>query len=257
MPEADTKERKILIVKNVANVGGKPENPVVSFSAVTDRDDAVRGYETWGKELVEAVKSGERLDCEVTYKKKGDDLINRVTQIWDAKGNPLRKSTRRSQSQNMQEVAAAFQEGAAMICGAVLMGAGILDKESPAGKKVFNFIQERIAQTAGQPAGRQQQDSKPAGQPASSQQQDKKPAGSQQQSAQPAGTGKQETTQGDEKLLSQDELQNIHDEIVEAGYTKETIAPLLARHRKDKLSSLKRSEAEALLKDVRNKVGLI
>jgi hypothetical protein len=93
---ADKKERVVLVVTSVATEKEYQGNPVISFSAHKDGEEHAAGYETWGRELVDQVKKDARLDCEVSYIQKGENTVNRVTQMFDAKGNPIRPPRQRS-----------------------------------------------------------------------------------------------------------------------------------------------------------------
>lgn len=98
MTQAEKKERKVLIVDSVGR-RNEPSagNPVISFGAHEEGDETARkGYETWSAELVDMVVAGARLDCEITYKPKGEEVINRVTQMFDNKGNPIRQGQKRA-----------------------------------------------------------------------------------------------------------------------------------------------------------------
>lgn len=95
----EKKERAVLIV---TSVGSKREptagNPVITFGAHKEGEEATAGYEVWGNDLVNLIVKDARLDCEVTHKQKGEQVTLRVTQMFDEKGNPIRQTQRRSDS---------------------------------------------------------------------------------------------------------------------------------------------------------------
>ncbi len=92
MTTENVKQRRILIInyvgtKNEKNAG----NPVISFGAHTEgQEDQKGGYECWGNDLVNMVVKDARLDCEVTFVPRGDDIIQRVTQMFDKDGKEIR-----------------------------------------------------------------------------------------------------------------------------------------------------------------------
>ncbi len=97
MTQQNPKQRRMLIV---TSVGRKNEpsagNPVISFSAHIEGDENQKGgYETWGTELVPLIVVEACLDCEVSFVPKGQDIVQRVTQIFDRHGNPVRQPQRR------------------------------------------------------------------------------------------------------------------------------------------------------------------
>ncbi len=95
MPDEQEKERAVLIVVSAAEPREYNNNPVVNFSARKDGEEGAAGYETWGQELVDMVKKDARLDCEIKHIQKQDGMKNRVTQMFDAQGKPIRPPSQR------------------------------------------------------------------------------------------------------------------------------------------------------------------
>ncbi len=89
------KEKKTLTVTSIGSAGEYNNNPVIQFAAV-DQAGESKGYETWGRELVDLVQKDAVLNAEVTCVQKGDQVTNRVTQMFDVQGKPIRPSQRRS-----------------------------------------------------------------------------------------------------------------------------------------------------------------
>ncbi|GAH06155.1 unnamed protein product, partial [marine sediment metagenome] len=95
---ADQKEKATLIVTSAATARVYNDTPVISFKAHKEGETEERGYETWGKELVDLVKPEAKLNCEVTHIQRADDVIHRITQMFDNQGNAIRKTQRRASS---------------------------------------------------------------------------------------------------------------------------------------------------------------
>lgn len=205
-----------MVVVSVAAPKEFSGNPVVNFSARKEGEEGAAGYETWGQELVDLVKKDARLDCEVTYIPKQDKIVNRVTQMFDAQGKPIRQPRQRAGGRSYGK--SDFQI--------------MVERVSIEGQSAYNGVIELVktgktegwtkeVETARQYAELKMREGmkpitmpKPAPEPVSA------------RSAQAETEPKKTATETKEKI-SEETVEELRKLAKEKGYTKETSAPLL------------------------------
>lgn len=148
------KEKAILVVISAATahepVAG---NPVIQFKAKKHGEESEKLYETWGTDLVNLVKVGAALNCEIAYVEKDGVTKNRVTQMFDEKGNPVKKTSRAGsgsrghwgQTDEQVRIERISIEGQTAYNGIIeLLKVGVIKKEDEQGKKALEFAMVKM-----------------------------------------------------------------------------------------------------------------
>lgn len=251
----DEKEKATLIV---TSVGSKrepsPGNPVITFSAHKEGEEAARGYETWGNELVDLVVKDAKLICEINQIQKGDSTIYRVTQMFDASGNPIRQARRRSssggsyygKSDEQVRIERLSIEGQTAYNGIIeLMKAQVLTKEDKEAKTALEFAEKkmRASLTAELPPKREEKKEPEAAA--------KAPPPEEKEAA-----AKAPPPSENEPKISDAMLEQLKKVALEKGYKQETISPLIKFFGVQQAKDLTVSQGKDLLEKIKKGEGL-
>ena len=251
----ENKERAILVI---TSVGSKREptsgNPVVTFGAKKSGDDTGAGYETWGNDLVDLIVKDAHLDCEVTFVQKGEQGINRVTQIFDEKGNPIRQVRRRS-TDSRQYGKSDYQvmlerisiEGQAAYNGIIeLLKSKIIDLEHNQAKVSLEYAEMKMMESM-KPVLKSSDESTDVRSPSNTiDKKGKKPT-------KPAEVS-QPTT---EAPISTEMLQELKQIASEKGYTTDLVKPLVLAFGVQQAKELTETQGQKLMGKLKKGEGLV